>query len=139
MATNDIRRGAKLAWSGIFSLAIFAIVSLCGCQTLAGGDPQLTSQTYFELVDWHISGLWVFNCPVAWVRVKNFNPVPIKEITLQYNTYDFDGTPLDEGTYTIEGSVPPNSVRNFIELYLGPVNLHSDKLSVKLLSVKQDK
>ncbi len=119
-------------------MTIFAMVFLSGCDTLAGGDTQLTSQTYFELVDWHISGFWVINCPVAWVRVKNFNPVPIKEITFQYNTYDADGTPLDQGTYTIEGSVPPNSVKNFIELYVGMVNLHSDKLSVKLLSVKPD-
>jgi hypothetical protein len=142
MATEHKRHGARLAWSGVFAMTIFAMVFLSGCDTLAGGDAQLTSQTYFELVDWHISGFWVVNCPVAWVRIKNYNAVPIKEITFQYNTYDYDGTPLDQGTYTLDGpdgTVPANSVHNFIEQYLGMVNLHSEKLSVKLLSVKLGK
>lgn len=122
-------------WSGVFALAAFAMCFLSGCESITG-DQALTSKTYFELVDWHISGLWVINCPVVWVRIKNFNSVPIKDITFQYNTYDYDGTPLDQGTYTIEGSVPASSVKNFPELYVGLVNLHSDKLSLKLLSVK---
>ncbi len=119
-------------------MCIFAACFLAGCGEAMSGDAALTNQTYFELVDWHISGFWVINCPVAWVRIKNFNSVPIKEITFQYNTYDYDGTPLDQGTYTIEGSVPAASVKNFPELYVGLVNLHSDKLSCKLLSVKGD-
>jgi hypothetical protein len=87
------------------------------------------------LVDWHISGLWIINCPVAWVRIKNYNAVPIKNILLQYNTYDEDGRPLDEGTCPIEDVMAPGEVRNFIEIYLGLVDIHSEKLSVKLLSV----
>jgi len=99
------------------------------------GDKGLTERTYVELVDWHISGLWVINCPVAWVRVKNYNSVPITNIKFQYNTYDGEGNPLDQDTYILEESVPPGGVRNFIELYLGLVSLHSEKLSIKLLSV----
>ncbi|HEY9732442.1 MAG TPA: hypothetical protein V6C89_11050 [Drouetiella sp.] len=129
---------ARLACTGVFAVCMFAMFFLAGCGEGLNGDAQLTSQTYFELVDWHISGFWVINCPVAWVRIKNFNNVPIKDITFQYNTYDWDGTPLDQGTYTIEGSVPAASVKNFPELYVGLVNLHSDKLSCKLLSVKGD-
>jgi hypothetical protein len=138
MASLKNRHSALSALSGVFAMAIFAMFFLSGCETIAGGDQQLTNQTYFELVDWHISGFWVINCPVAWVRIKNYNPVAIKDITFQYNTYDYDGTPLDQGTYTIEGSVPASSVKNFPELYVGMVNLHSEKLSVKLVSVKAD-
>ena len=116
----------------LFSL--FCSVGLTGCSTEAG-DQELTDRTHFELVDWHVSGLWVINCPVAWVRVANYNPVLIKNITFQYDTFDVDGVHLDRGTYTVEETVDPGAVRNFIELYLGLVNLHSDKLSVKLLSV----
>jgi hypothetical protein len=61
--------------------------------------------------------------------------VPIKNITFQYDTYDVDGNHLDRGTYVIEETVDPGAVRNFIEQYLGLVSLHSDKLSVKLISV----
>lgn len=110
---------------------------LSGCST-EEGNRELTQNTHFELVDWHISGLWVINCPVCWVRVANFNAVPIKNITFQYNTYNFENVPLDEGTYTIEESVPPGAVRNFIELYVGLVHLESEKLSCKLLSVSPE-
>ncbi|MBS1954961.1 MAG: hypothetical protein JST89_12300 [Cyanobacteria bacterium SZAS-4] len=132
------RCSAQFMWTGVFAVCLLATCLLSGCEAGAGGDAALTSQTYFELVDWHISGFWVINCPVAWVRIKNFNQVPIKDITFQYNTYDWDGTPLDQGTYTIEGTVPAASVKNFPELYVGMVNLHSEKLSTKLLSVKAD-
>lgn len=89
------------------------------------------------LMDWHVSGLWVINCPVAWIKVTNYNNVPIHDITLQYNTYDSNGKPLDQGTFTIEGTVYPMESKNFIELYLGLVDLHSDRLSINLLSVKR--
>jgi hypothetical protein len=117
-------------------LALFiSSTFLQGCAPALTGDATLTSRTRMELVDWHISGLWIINCPVAWIRIANYNQVPIHDIVLQYNTFDYEGKPLDEGTYTIEESVAPGTMRNFIELYLGLVNLHSDKLSVKLLSV----
>jgi hypothetical protein len=111
------------------------------CSLAACGGPQgneaLTKNTYIELVDWHISGLWVINAPVAWVRVKNYNNVPIKDVTFQYSTFDFDGSLLDQANYTCEGEVPPGQVKNFIEQYLGLVNLRSQKLMVKLVSVTQ--
>lgn len=138
MVSARTRRSAQFAWTGWFAVCCLSSFLLAGCGAVGSGDQALSSQTYFELVDWHISGLWVINCPVAWIRIKNFNNVAIKDITFQYNTYDFDGTPLDQGTYTIEGSVPASSVKNFPELYIGLVNLHSDKLSCKLLSVQKD-
>jgi hypothetical protein len=124
----------RITQIAIAFVILFSTVALSGCATEAG-DQELTSHTQLELVDWHVSGLWVINCPVAWVRVANYNPVPIKDITFQYDTYDVDGKHLDSGTYTVEETVDPGSVRNFIELYVGLVSLHSDKLSVKLLSV----
>jgi len=115
-------------------IALFSALSLGGCGS-ESADAALTQNTYLELVDWHITGFWVINEPVCWVRVKNLNTVPIKDIKIQYNSFDFDGTPAGEGTYTIEETVQPGEVRNFIEQYVGPVNLHSEKLSVKLVSV----
>jgi hypothetical protein len=111
---------------------------LNGCAT-ESGDVALTKKVIFELVDWHISGFWVINCPVAWVRIANYNNVPIKDITFEYDTFDVDGKPLDKGTYTLEGEVEPGAVKNFIEQYLGLVSLPSDKLSVKLISVSGTK
>lgn len=120
----------------IFSILLVAsCVWLTACTAIPAGDPQLTQNTQLNLVDWHITGLWIVNCPVAWVKVTNYNAVPIKDVTFQYNTYAESGQPLDEGTFTIEGDVPPGTNKNFIELYLGIVSLYSEKLSVKLLSV----
>jgi len=96
------------------------------------------SGTRAQLMDWHISGFWVINCPVAWIRVTNLNQVPIKEITVRYDTYDAAGNPLDHGTYTLDGTVVPGQTKNFIEQYLGLVSLYTERLSVTLVSVKRD-
>jgi hypothetical protein len=135
-STSLNSRGSRCSLISMLVLACLMITSLAAC----GGpeaDEALTKNTYIELVDWHISGLWVINAPVAWVRVKNYNNVPIKDVTIQYTTYDFDGTQLDQANNTLgEGAeVPPGQVKNFVEQYLGIVNLHSQKLSVKLVSV----
>jgi hypothetical protein len=107
---------------------------LSSCTGVDLGDGGLTKNTYVELVDWHISGLWVINCPVAWVRVANYNNVPVKDIVINYRTYDFEGHALNTGTYTLEGEIAPGNVKNFIEQYLGLVDLHSEKLSVQIVA-----
>ncbi len=117
-------------------LAAAACLTLTGC-SLHTDDTGLTRNTRVDLMDWHVAGLWVINCPVAWLRVTNFNNVPIHEITIQYNTFDINGKPLDHGTFTIEGTVPPGQSKNFIELYLGLVDLYSERLSIQLLSVEE--
>ncbi len=109
-------------------------VTVTGC-TAEPGDSALTANTRVELVDWHISGLWVINCPVCWIRVANYNTVPIKDVTVTYDTYDFDSKPLDHGTYTLDGEVGPGQVKNFIEQYVGIVGVESDKISVHLSTV----
>ena len=121
-------------WAVLVVMALYCLTGFYGCSR-TGANAQLTRNVHLELVDWHITGLWIINCPVAWVKVTNRNEVSIKDVTFQYNTYDFEGHPLDEDTFTIEGEVPPGTTKNFIELYLGLVHLHSDKLSVTLLSV----
>lgn len=134
---GSILRASKRVWLRIAAVSCLVVLSslMTGCAS-EGGDAQLTRNTYVELVDWHISGLWVINCPVAWVRVANYNSVPIKNIKLHYQTFDSEGKLLSEGTYIIEDEVvPPGTVRNFIERYLGLVDLASDKLSVRLESV----
>lgn len=132
-----LRRLCLLAVPALFAFFVASTTSVVttSCTMIPQGDPALTANTYLELVDWHISGLWVINCPVAWVRVANRNQVAIKDVTFKYITYDFEGQVLDEGTFTIEGTVPPGSMKNFIELYLGLVKLESEKLSVQLIGV----
>lgn len=112
-------------------------LALAACDPVDPQREQLMSNTRLELVDWHISGLWVINSPVAWIRVTNYNSVPIHDITLEYRSFNSDGAPLDKGTFTIEGTVPAGETKNFIELYLGLVDLYTERLSCKLLSVKR--
>jgi hypothetical protein len=123
----------------IFPLVV-AVISVCtfasGCST-EPGDMAMTHNTRLELVDWHIAGLWVINSPVCWLRVYNYNKEPIHNVTLSYVTYDYDGKPLDKGTYTLDGTVVPYGSKNFIEQYIGLVSIESDKLSIKLESVQR--
>ncbi|MCC7528015.1 MAG: hypothetical protein IT342_05805 [Candidatus Melainabacteria bacterium] len=112
------------------------LLSSCGSEM--GTDAELSKNVYMELVDWHISGLWVINCPVAWMRVLNYNSVPVKNPKVSYATFDFEGKRLSSGTYVMEGEVPAGQVKNFIEQYLGLVDLHSDKLAVKFIGVERE-
>lgn len=126
----------KTPYVTVVALFSFAVsIALAGCSQEVA-DPNLFKNTSLQLVDWHISGLWVINCPVAWLRVKNYNTRPIKDIVVQYKTYTIDGVPLNEGTCPLlEYTLQPGEMHNFIETYLGVVDLASEKLSVKLLSV----
>jgi uncharacterized protein YcfL len=128
--------------TGILIRPFLLTVSLIVCMFLSAcggnhGNPELTRNTTIELVDWHITGLWVINCPVAWVRVTNYNSVPIKDVTFKYYVYDENGVKKNEGDFTCEGVVMPNTKKNFIELYLGVTDLHSDRLMLKLVSVDE--
>ena len=117
-------------------LLFFAcIMTITGCGVDEVGDASLAQNVKVELVDWHISGLWVINAPVVWIRVINYNRVPVKDVTVAYQTFDFDGKQLDHGTYTMDGNVDPGSVRNFMEQYLGIVSVESDKIAIQLHSV----
>ena len=129
-------------WSISALLTLMSVVTITtGCGPVEPNDAELTKNVKLELVDWHISGLMVINSPVAWVRVSNYNPVSIKDITFEYDTFDAEGLPLDKGIFTIQDSVYhtvyPGEVRDFIELYLGLVNVRTEALRVKLLSVKR--
>lgn len=125
-----------------FVAAATVVVLLCISMQFANAGFRQESQvasanTRLELIDWHVSGLWVINSPVAWVKVTNYNNVPIHEITMEYQTFDTNGKPLDKGIYTFEGTVQPHTTRNFIEQYLGLVDLYSERLQLRLLSVKE--
>jgi hypothetical protein len=133
---NTIFQRKRLFASRLLVVAsLFLAVFCTSCGTDEPSDASLLRNTYCELVDWHISGLWVINCPVAWVRVANYNARPIKDVKLKYVTYDFAGNPLDSGTYLLEGDIQPGSVKNFIEQYFGLVSLHSEKLSIQVTGV----
>ena len=120
------------------TVSAFAVcIGASGCAPEAQTSDALKQNTRLELVDWHISGLWVINAPVCWVRVANYNNKPIKEVTLAYTTYGYEGQPLDHGTYTLDGEIPPMSMKNFAEQYVGLVNVESDQISISLVSVKE--
>jgi hypothetical protein len=116
---------------------MFLSLTLFGCSGHSQEQQLLSANTAIVLMDWHIAGFWVINSPVAWVRVYNNNDVPIHEITFEYHTYTDEGKLLDKGTFTIEGRVEPRGMKNFAELYLGIVDLYSQRLDIKLLSVKK--
>lgn len=124
-------------------VAILSIMSLTSCG-LPEGDPELAKNVKIELVDWHIVGLWVINCPVCWIRVTNYNSVPITNICFKYTTYSYDGRILTEGHYTMDKEddvVQPFGAyanpKNFIEQFIGLVDLESDMLKIELVSVSQ--
>ncbi len=120
----------------------FVFKLMVGCHgPLGPGDPELTKNVHVELVDWHIVGLWVMNCPNAWVRVANYNNEPVKNVRIRYKTFGYKGELLNEGTCTLTSAMPADavvksgSVKNFIEQYFGLVDLESDMLSIELVSV----
>lgn len=121
-------------------IAIFLVLSslTTGCTLESGGNPDLAKNVHVELVDWHISGLLIFNCPVCWIRVVNYNNVPIKDVRVKYKTFGYDGQLLSEGKYTMDGVVGPRSVKNFVEQTVGIVDLESDMLSIELDAVHQE-
>jgi hypothetical protein len=125
----------------LFGLLFLLPATVSGCAPDLLFDDQLTKNVRIELVDWHVSGLWVINSPVCWFRVYNYNPRPITDITINYETYDFDGKPLDKGSYTLLDAGEPtvvqaNSPKSVVEQYIGIVSLESDKLSCKLKGVR---
>ena len=127
-------------WHKLLPLVVFLVVSassLSGCSgPPCNGDPELTKNVYLELVDWHVVGLWVINCPVCWIRVKNYNNVPIKNVCFRYKTYGYEGELLTVGTYKMEYEINPQQAKNCIEQYIGLVDLESDMLSLELVSVE---
>jgi hypothetical protein len=123
---------------------VVAVVGLGGCSFVPTGDPELTKNVRIDLVDWHIVGLWVINCPCCWIRVTNYNSVPITNICFKYTTYGYDGKMLTEGHYTMDKDddiVHPyghyGNPKNFIEQFIGLVDLESDMLKIELVSVTQ--
>lgn len=120
----------------IFSTVVVSFLSSCGAHTV--GSIELAKNVYVELVDWHISGLWIFNCPVCWVRVVNYNNVPIKEVRIRFKTFGYNGQELSSGTYTMEGTIGARSVKNFVEQTVGVVDLESDMISIELDAVEPD-
>lgn len=120
----------------VLAPCLFAVTLFGGCGTENIEEPTLSSHTRLELIDWHISGLAIINSPVAWVRIWNMNTVPIGDIVLKYTTYDYEGHQLNEGTYTLDDKViPPGQRRDYIELYLGLVDINSEQLTVQIQSV----
>lgn len=128
----------QLAKSTLAITLILVATMVGGCSVELSGDPHLSKNVYVELVDWHISGLWIINTPVCWIRVVNYNPVPIKDVKIRFRTFGYNGQVVSTGTYVLEGTIGPGSVRNFMEQSVGVVDLESDMLAVELDSVQKD-
>jgi hypothetical protein len=128
---------------GFWLSAAFACTTLfAGCAIEQPTDKVLLSNTHIRLMDWHISGFGIINSPVAWVLVTNNNLVPITDIVLEYTTFDYEGHQLDVGTCPIvdangvPSTLQPGEAKNFIELYLGLVDLQTEQLKVECYSVR---
>ncbi|MBZ0294613.1 MAG: hypothetical protein K8L99_18760, partial [Anaerolineae bacterium] len=91
-------------WRNLATVSLsVGILFLSSCTDLGShGNKELAKNIHLELVDWHIVGLWVINCPVCWIRVNNYNNVPIKNVCFRYKTFGYDGELLTVGTYTID-------------------------------------
>ena len=125
----------------VLALLVILPLTTTACTPELLLDPELSKNVRVELLDWHVSGLWVINSPVCWFKVENYNNVPITDITISYETFDFEGKSLDKGTYTLLDAGEPyvvqaNSPKNCVEQYIGIVSLESDKLSCKLKGVR---
>lgn len=139
--TKSISRRTTIAALMLLFALFISIKELVGCVGHGPGDAELTKNVHLELVDWHIVGLWVMNCPCGWIRVANYNKVPVKNVRIRYKTFGYNGEQLNESTYILSGATPADGtvkaggVKNFIEQYIGLVDLESDMLSVELISV----
>jgi len=121
---------------GLLLIAALGMVFFGCASSEEEPDQLLTRNVRCELVDWHPANAFgVVRCPIAWIRIINYNNVPIKHVKVQFVTYDIQGELLNRDTYELEGEVPPGSAQNFTEQYLGLVNTHSEKLGVTLASV----
>ena len=125
------------------TLCLIAAMVTCAavstsCSTHTVGSKELARNVYVELVDWHVSGLWIFNTPICWIRVANYNNVPVKDVRVRFKTFGYNGEELSKGTYTMEGTVGPRSVKNFVEQTVGICDIESDMLSIELDAVEKE-
>ncbi len=138
MPNFSLYRGTAAVAAGAIALFLLLGSLTSGCSIESAGNRDLAKNVHVELVDWHISGLLIFNTPICWIRVVNYNNVPIKDVRVRYKTFGYNGQLLSEGKYTMEGVVGPRSVKNFVEQTVGIVDLESDMLSIELDAVEQE-
>lgn len=69
------------------------------------------------------------------VKVKNFNPGPIKNIVISYQLLDSKKNTLKSGTVKIDATIPPGDERNFADVDLGQVKDKPDDITQKTESV----
>lgn len=55
------------------------------------------------------------------VEVQNFNPAPIRNLTIKYNILDKTGNSTKESIFTLEGSIPAGDSRVFPHVALGSI------------------
>ena len=129
------RRICHLAVSFYIVSQLFAIATHQRSQASSQQPPRTPVDC--SLIDWHVSGFWIINSPVAWIRVTNNTDRLLKHVTVKYETFGEDGKVLDDGTYTMEGAVAPHATKNFIEQYMGLISLESQTLRVTFVSTEE--
>lgn len=132
------RKSRLISVSVMAATLLFCATFTTSCSTPTVGNAELARNVYVELVDWHVSGLWIFNTPICWIRVVNYNDVPVKDVRVRFKTFGYNGELLSNGTYTMEGTIGPRSVKNFVEQTVGLVDLESDMLSIELDAVQEE-
>ncbi len=70
------------------------------------------------------------------VEVKNYNPAPVKHITINYKVFDKTGTEIKDAKLIIEPQVPAGETRTFEQLELGLIDGQATKLQPVLAEVK---
>lgn len=96
----------------------------------------LRKNTFVRIVDWN-SDWFLFLCwPSIWLKVRNYNSLPIKNVTIRYRTYNDEGKLLNEGTHVLAGEIKPGESKNFFSQSPGLIDFASSKLSVDLVNVK---
>jgi len=104
-----------------------AVLLMAACNIQPSRQSPILQRTVLELVDW--------NRPVLWVRIANYNLVPVTNAQIVYEAHA-DGQE-SKGTFTIKEAIPAGAVRNFVNIRLATVSPQSEKISLKLIDVEE--
>ncbi len=69
------------------------------------------------------------------VKVDNFNPAPVKKISIHYELLDAKGNTLKSGSLKVDATVPAGDTRTFPDIALGVFTEKPDKIVQKKESV----
>jgi tetratricopeptide (TPR) repeat protein len=145
LKTSFFANQAKEADSSSWQKGPFKIIAVLVGLGIAWGAYQLVMMLLnfenikaMENVDAHISKVKTDGegHTVASLKISNYNPAPIKDMTVYYQLMDVHGNPLKDGRINISTAVPPGDTRTFSDIDLGTVKERADKIEQKLELLK---